>query len=348
MGLQLSDREWKPFKIEKVFEVNKGKYLNKKDILKGFTPLISAKAMNNGTTEFVGNNPLFKGNSITIEKIKLSAYYQPSDFYCSHDVTVLRNKELNKSNSLFANSIINRQGVKYSYGRQAQMSVVKKETILLPSLNHRPDWSFMEKYMKQQEKIKKTTYNKYLKQQFKDIKYKEIVDISRKDWKGFEVDSLFYVGSGQDIIGDNQILGDIPYVSASTLNNGISNFLSNDNKSKIEDIITVSRTGAAGYAFYHKKSSLISNNCRTLKNKFIDNNEFVSLFLTNQITQQKSKYNYGYIMGTTRLKKQKIMLPVDKDNHPDYEYMEQYMKNLMIVKYNQYYKFSKKQLKNLS
>ena len=29
-----------------------------------------------------------------------------------------------------------------------------------------------------------------------------------------------------------------------------------------------------------------------------------------------------------------IMLPVNNDNKPDYEYMEQYVKNNMIEKYN--------------
>lgn len=45
-----------------------------------------------------------------------------------------------------------------------------------------------------------------------------------------------------------------------------------------------------------------------------------------QITEQRGKYSYGYKMGTDRLKRQKIMLPVANDETPDYAYMEQYVK----------------------
>lgn len=52
----------------------------------------------------------------------------------------------------------------------------------------------------------------------------------------------------------------------------------------------------------------------------------MALFITNQIMQQKDKYNYSIKMGTARLKKQKIMLPVDEIGEPDYEFMEEYIK----------------------
>ena len=34
-----------------------------------------------------------------------------------------------------------------------------------------------------------------------------------------------------------------------------------------------------------------------------------------------------------------IMLPVDNDGKPDYAYMEQYVKNMMLKKYEQYLAF---------
>lgn len=37
--------------------------------------------------------------------------------------------------------------------------------------------------------------------------------------------------------------------------------------------------------------------------------------------------------------KQKLMLPIDETGNPDYMYMEQYAKNIMIRKYNQYLNF---------
>ena len=37
--------------------------------------------------------------------------------------------------------------------------------------------------------------------------------------------------------------------------------------------------------------------------------------------------------------RQKLMIPIDDDGKPDYEYMEQYAKNMMIRKYEQYLTF---------
>lgn len=54
---------------------------------------------------------------------------------------------------------------------------------------------------------------------------------------------------------------------------------------------------------------------------------------------QKSKYNYGYKFKEKRMLRQKLMLPVDTDKKPDYKYMEQYIKNIMIKKYKQYLSF---------
>ena len=52
------------------------------------------------------------------------------------------------------------------------------------------------------------------------------------------------------------------------------------------------------------------------------------------------KFNWGGNGATLgRLARTKIMLPVNKKNKPDFEYMEQYMKNLTYKKVNQYLSF---------
>lgn len=62
-------------------------------------------------------------------------------------------------------------------------------------------------------------------------------------------------------------------------------------------------------------------------------NKYSSIFLTNVITHQKAKYGYGYKMGTARLKRQKIMLPIDEKEKPNYDFMENYIKFREFEKY---------------
>jgi len=158
----LSEKKWNSFRIKDIFDVNKGIYLSQKYIKKGEIPYVTAKSENNGICGFIGNEAIFSGNSITIEKVNLSAYYQQNKFYCSHDVSVISNPKLNKYNSIFICNMIKRQGSKYSYGRQAQMNVVKNETIFLPiSENGQPDYDYMELFIKQIEQKQLNQFLEY-------------------------------------------------------------------------------------------------------------------------------------------------------------------------------------------
>lgn len=52
-----------------------------------------------------------------------------------------------------------------------------------------------------------------------------------------------------------------------------------------------------------------------------------------------SKYTYGHMGNKDSIKRERIMLPVTDSGEPDYAYMEQYVKNMMVRKYKQYMSF---------
>ena len=104
--MRLDDREWRTFRLEDTFECTKGVYLPTDTVTDGNIPYVTAKEGNNGLNRFIGNGILFDGNRITIEKIRLSAYYQPIAFYCSYDVSVIWNEHLNKYNAQFIATMI--------------------------------------------------------------------------------------------------------------------------------------------------------------------------------------------------------------------------------------------------
>ena len=55
---------------------------------------------------------------------------------------------------------------------------------------------------------------------------------------------------------------------------------------------------------------------------------------------QSECFSYSRKLGTARAKRMQIMLPVTDSGEPDYEYMEQYAKNMMLRKYQQYLTFA--------
>lgn len=61
------------------------------------------------------------------------------------------------------------------------------------------------------------------------------------------------------------------------------------------------------------------------------------------IQQTCSKYNYGHMGNKDSIKRERVMLPVTDAGNPDYEYMEQYAKNMMLRKYEQYLAFIDRQ-----
>lgn len=172
------------------------------------------------------------------------------------------------------------------------------------------------------------------------IKYNKIDSLEDKQWSDFLLRDICFIESGCDIYDAERIVGNTPYITSSAVNNGIKYFVGNTNGTLEANCISVNRNGSVGYSFYHKYEALYSNDCRKLRLKQ-RNNEYVSLFITNQIMKQKDKYNYSVKMGTGRLMKQKIMLPINELKLPDYDYMEQYVKNVMYNKYQLYFDFKK-------
>lgn len=352
MLLSLEEKQWKPFKIGESFNVSKGTYLSKKAISEGFNPYITASALNNGLTAFIGNKTLFPSNMITIEKVRLSAFYQPYSFYCSHDVSVISHQKLNKLSGLFVSSMINRQGQKYSYGRQAQLNVVKRETAFMPvDTKGQPDWQFMEDYIQALMDKKKTKYIKFCRKELSKLKIKDIVKLEDKQWHEFFIggkEGLFTISATSSGIdknklitdSDNEIENTIPYITRTNEQNGINLFIPQSQQEKFKrnagGVITIGLDTQT--IFYQPYGFFTGQNIQILHHKSL--NKWNSLFLIPLLKIQMAKFNWGGNGATLgRLNRTKIMLPIKENGSPDFEYMAQYMINLEYRKRKQYLYF---------
>lgn len=339
--LNLNDREWKPFFIGDMFTVKRPKARSEKDYKDGKYPFVASGNFNNGVIRCCkphSDETLDKGNCITVSPVDGSAFYQRSDFLgrggAGSSVLILYCDDINEYSGLFVARLIRQTCSKYNYGKMGSQDSIKREKIMLPITDDgSPDYDFMEKYIREREEKLKQKYIDFIddNQTIGGV----LPNIKGKEWKEFFVSDICYIESGRDIYDSERVDGSIPYITSTATNNGIKYYVSNSNETLEENVISVNRNGSVGYSFYHKYKALYSNDCRKLKLKEC-RNEFVSLFITNQITQQKDKYNYGYKMGTGRLKRQMIMLPVTADGKPDYNFMEQYTRALIGRKYKAY------------
>lgn len=146
---------WKEFCLGDIFEVKKGKRLTSDEQTEGDTPYIGAIDSNNGTANYIGQEPIHDGNTISLSYNGSvgEAFYQPIPFWATDDVNVLYFKEdnrvqFNKYIALFLCTILRQEKYRYSYGRKWVLESMKSTVIKLPSKDGMPDWAFMESYMK--------------------------------------------------------------------------------------------------------------------------------------------------------------------------------------------------------
>lgn len=341
---KLTNREWREFKISDFFTNFHGVRLTKENRKDGNFPLLTASEINQGVSSFIDNSEMeVYSKSITVDMFGHSFYH---DYDCTGDDNIyfFQNDELKPILKKFIVQMINMNSSKFSYGKQFRQKFADNLKVLFPvTSTGEIDYDFMESYIKEVERQKLEEYRKYAHKRLEEIgTVGDVGNLEDKEWRPFEISEIFTVESGCDIYDKERIKGNVPYITSSAVNNGIKYFVANRNKTLESNAISVNRNGSVGYAFYHKYAALYSNDCRKLKVKKF-NNEFICLYMTNQIMKQKEKYNYSVKMGTARLLKQNIMLPIDSTGNPDYKFMENYIKSMMISKYTEYLKF--KQLK---
>ena len=89
---------WKEFQLGDLFEVKKGKRLTSDDQIEGNTPYIGAIDSNNGVANYIGQEAIHEGNTISLSYNGSvgEAFYQPKPFWATDDVNVLYFKKENE------------------------------------------------------------------------------------------------------------------------------------------------------------------------------------------------------------------------------------------------------------
>ena len=358
------DLIWKEFYFYEIFDVKNGFY-NKKPKFSdsGRIPFLGASANNNGITGFSslekiestsktgqGKNhslkeKIFAGNCIAVTNNGSSmgrAYYQKNEFTCSHDVNplYLKDYKLNRYIALFLIALIEKQKICFSYGRKWRPERMKKSKIIIPvTVEGIPEWNFMESYMKENEMSLITKYKNYLKNKLDYLKKDFVLleeNLISKEWKEFKVKNVFLdIKRGKRLKTDDHIKGIMPYISSSASNNGVDDYISNvDNVRIFSNCLTLANSGSVGACFYKPFEFVASDHVTKLAKNNL--NKYVYLFISVILSRLSEKYCFNREISDKRLKKEKIVLPIDDNNNPDWDFMESYMKKLEYEKINTY------------
>lgn len=284
---------------------------------------VSRTGLNNGVSKKVDliiNKKPYKSGCLTVALGGSigATFYQNEPFYTGQNVAVIQfYDEITVYAKLYLCQVIKFE-VKNkfrAFGRELNKHIKKDFTVDLPENNNgNPDWQLMEDYIKSLNyKTITTNLNK------------NVFNFSTKDWKEFKLCNLFDIKAGVYHYSNEYNEGQTPYVSASNVNNGISQKI--DLKADFNgNCIIIGKVGCT--AFYQSKDFCATSDVNILIPKKIKFNKYIGLFIVSVINKSENyKWSYGRQCRVGDSNEIIIKLPT-KNNQPDWEYMENFIKSM--------------------
>lgn len=343
MNLNIS--EWKEYRLGDLFEIKKGKRLTSEDQTEGNTPYIGAIDSNNGVSNHIGQSPTHDGNTISLSYNGSVGYafYQPVPFWATDDVNVLyfadKSISFNRDIALFICTILKQEQYRYCYGRKWVLDSMNETRIKLPTKDDRPDFAFMEQYIKSLHYKSITT----------KISNKHVVELDTSSWKNFYLHKIFNatMGNGIDAISTTHENPVFNYVGRSANNNGVTDIIDEIAGEKVfpAGAITLPLGGSIGACFLQTKPFYTAQNVAVLLEK-VPLSIAAKMFIVSIIkTECLIKFQpFGRELNAHFRKDFILRLPVkhnrgkieidsrnifsDEGYIPDWQWMENYIKEL--------------------
>ena len=308
----------------------------------GQIPVFSSQTSNNGVMGFTNKVADFfiKDTPALIFGDHTKSMDISNHSFCAADnVKVLRPQNIPFDALFYVSCAWKKRIPDMGYARHWRKA--KKVGIELPVTDSgEPDYAYMAEYAQQKRNAMLAKYRAYVEARIAELgEVAEIPALDEKGWRAFHLEEIGTVTSGRDIYAAERVKGNTPYITSGGTNNGVGYFVGNINDTLDSGYIALNRNGTVGKAFYHPSKSLMGNDCRKIHLKDADRNLFVGQFVSLCLSMQSECFSYSRKLGTARAKRMQVMLPVTDSGEPDYEYMEQYSKNMMLRKYQQYLTF---------
>ena len=336
--MNLNSRSYAEFKVSDLFIVKYGVNLElnacsecERDDADAVN-FVARTAENNGVSAYVSRiddvtpqNPglisVAGGGSV------LSTFLQNEPFYSGRDLYTLEAKDcISDEAKMFIITVLEQNKYKYSYGRQANKTLPDILLKLPIDDEGRPDYQFMEDYIKSLHHKPLTTKNKpgqvpELKvTEWKEFRFGDLISNIHKA-KAINKDDLSPVTEGSEFAiryitrtGENngcELLADIREVDVSTIETGKA--------------ITVGDTTAT--CFFQDEQFITGDHMVVVR---ADGwlNKYTAIYIVALLTNEQYKYSYGRAFLMDRIKETVLKLPVDTDGKPDWQFMENYIKTL--------------------
>ena len=333
---KMDTKEWKLYRICDIFHIKNAHSILWKDIEpdSGPYPYVTASESNNSVVTRISYDmsQAEEANTIMIGGKTLVVTFQEEPYFSndSHNL-VLKMKcdeYRNKYVQLFLVTVLQADlGRIYSWGDSISSRSIQKDKIALPSTpQSKPDFAYMETYMRNAEPTAQATL---LQLMSATNVVKEPLDTSK--WGTFHIGELFDIVKGSRLTKADMHEGSIRYVGASSFNNGITTYISNDEHLHPANTLTVCYNGSdIGRTFYQTEPYWATDDVNVLYPKF-EMNEGIALFFAPIIKCVGGLHEYDDKWKLEDMKKDIIKLPIKADGTPDFAYMESYIQKTRTI-----------------
>lgn len=156
----------------------------------------------------------------------------------------------------------------------------------------------------------------------------EKLKLTDREWKEFYFSDVFtHIQRGKRLKKGDHIEGSTPYVSSTATNNGIDAFVGNEEKVRVfSKCISLANSGSVGSAFFQEFEFVASDHVTSLQKEGID--KYAYLFMLPIISRLSEKYSFNREINDLRISRERLMLPIQTDGTPDWEFMSSFMKQV--------------------
>lgn len=332
--MNLNVDEWKLFKVGDLFDIHPTKAIegvtSEECVEGGQTPLVVNQSYNNGITGKCNYEATEKGGIITFSDTweGETFFYQKDDFIGFAHVQGMYPKQEMSENSLIFISVMLEYEARdrYSYGRKKRRDLIKKSYVKLPADSKgKPDWKFMDEYVKSLHHNPLTTKKKKEKS----------LDLNRQSWKEYRFGDLIsdiYKAKAinkDDLTVATDSENSIRYITRTGDNNGcelLADIREIDNN-LIEKANAISIGDTTATSFYQNEDFITGDHMVVVRaDSWL--NKYTALYVLTILNNEQYKYSYGRAFLMDRIKDTLVKLPADANGNPDWQFMENYIKAL--------------------
>ena len=188
-----------------------------------------------------------------------------------------------------------------------------------------PDWDYMDVYM---ASIMEEAHSIAWGLASKGL-LKHRVDVSQ--WGEFKIGDLFEITRPASRSMMKYEDGDVPFIASGNFNNGVAGYCRPKDDEELDAGMCITVSPLDGSSFFQKEPFLGRGGAGSAILMLRNNNfsEMNGLFIASVIRNTLTKYSYADQLNSKKIANEVIMLPVDLEGDPDWDYMDVYASRLV-------------------